>query len=79
MSRFTTICLPAWLRPARFVRDRGGVPRDPDPREVLPPCARDAADRAERLERIAMYARAGYFHIGYTLDMMQMAADIPPD
>jgi hypothetical protein len=32
----------------------------------------------ERLERIANYARAGYFNMGYTLDMFQMIGEIAP-
>jgi hypothetical protein len=38
----------------------------------------DAAshDDPERLERIAMYARAGYFNMGYTLDSFHMMGEI---
>ncbi|MFC0401298.1 hypothetical protein [Paraburkholderia rhizosphaerae] len=34
---------------------------------------------AERLERIAIYARAGYFNIGYTYEMFHLAAELPPE
>jgi hypothetical protein len=36
-------------------------------------------DDAERLERIAAYARAGYFNMGYTLDMFYMTGEIEPE
>ncbi|MPW22130.1 hypothetical protein GCT13_36165 [Paraburkholderia sp. CNPSo 3157] len=36
-------------------------------------------DDAERLERIAAYARAGYFNMGYTLDMFYMIGEIEPE
>jgi hypothetical protein len=39
----------------------------------------EAQEAGERLERIAMYARAGYFNMGYTLDMMQAPGEILPD
>ncbi|WP_087046480.1 hypothetical protein [Caballeronia ptereochthonis] len=41
--------------------------------------ASDAANRTERLERIALYARAGYFNMGYTVDVFQSPADLPPE
>jgi hypothetical protein len=31
----------------------------------------DATTRAEELEHIAVYARAGYFNMGYTVDAFQ--------
>lgn len=33
----------------------------------------------ERLERIAIYARAGYFNMGYTLDMFHVIGEIAPE
>ncbi|MEX3933714.1 hypothetical protein AB4Y32_18225 [Paraburkholderia phymatum] len=36
-------------------------------------------DDAERLERIAAYARAGYFNMGYTLDMYYVIGEIEPE
>jgi hypothetical protein len=40
--------------------------------------ARDAATRAERLEEIAIYARAGYFNLGYTVDAFRIPDGSPP-
>ncbi|MBB5403383.1 MULTISPECIES: hypothetical protein [Paraburkholderia] len=36
-------------------------------------------DDPERLERIATYARAGYFNMGYTLESFSVIAEIAPD
>ncbi|MBB5426833.1 uncharacterized protein YjhX (UPF0386 family) [Paraburkholderia sp. JPY158] len=36
-------------------------------------------DDPERLERIATYARAGYFNMGYTLEAFSVIAEIAPD
>jgi hypothetical protein len=33
----------------------------------------------ERLERIAAYARCGYFHMEYTAGMFVVPLDIPPE
>lgn len=33
---------------------------------------------AERLERVAVYARAGYFNLGYTYEMFHLAGELPP-
>ncbi|GAB5096048.1 hypothetical protein P9250_06230 [Caballeronia sp. LP006] len=38
----------------------------------------DESTRADRLEHIALYARAGYFNMGYTVDLFQSPADLPP-
>jgi hypothetical protein len=38
-----------------------------------------ASDNAERLERIAIYARAGYFNMGYTLEMFHVIGEVTPD
>jgi hypothetical protein len=37
------------------------------------------ANSPERLERIAAYARSGYFHMEYTAGMFVVPLDIPPD
>ena len=46
------------------------------------PDERSAAARSgqssERLERIAAYARSGYFHMEYTAGMFVVPLDIPP-
>jgi hypothetical protein len=36
-------------------------------------------DDAERLERIAIYARAGYFNMGYTLEMFHVIGEVAPE
>ncbi|BAN27489.1 hypothetical protein [Caballeronia insecticola] len=41
--------------------------------------AGDAASRTERLESIALYARAGYFNMGYTVDLFQASAELPSE
>ena len=33
--------------------------------------------RAEQLEHISVYARAGYFNMGYTVDAFQMPGESP--
>ena len=38
----------------------------------------EGASGAERLEQIAVYARAGYFNMGYTVDAFNASADLPP-
>jgi hypothetical protein len=38
-----------------------------------------SATESERLERIAMYARAGYFNLGYGLEMFHLAGEMPPE
>ena len=35
-------------------------------------------DEPEQLERIAAYARAGYFNMGYTFEMFPLVGDLPP-
>jgi hypothetical protein len=37
------------------------------------------ANSPERLERIAAYARRGYFHMEYTAGMFVVPLDIPPE
>jgi len=37
-----------------------------------------AHDDPEQLERIASYARAGYFNMGYTFAMFPLVGDLPP-
>ncbi|CAB3761350.1 hypothetical protein [Paraburkholderia humisilvae] len=68
----------AMLRPSEHTTGRANVPPDPPDDEAT---ARDRWSRtsAERLEHIAMYARAGYFNLGYTYDMFHLAAELPPE
>lgn len=74
MSRLTTTCLKVLLTPIAFWQARGGGEV-----EHSAPSALESPVPAERLERIAMYARAGYFHMSYTVDMMTMTGEIPPE
>jgi len=37
-----------------------------------------ATREPEQLERIATYARAGYFNMAYTPDMFPLVGDLPP-
>jgi hypothetical protein len=37
------------------------------------------ASSPERLERIAAYARGGYFHVEYTAGMFVVPLDVPPE
>jgi hypothetical protein len=59
MPNFLHLTLQALSGPAGRLRDRwssdGAHPHD-------------RASRAEQLEHIAVYARAGYFNLGYTVD-----------
>ncbi|APA89803.1 hypothetical protein BJG93_30555 (plasmid) [Paraburkholderia sprentiae WSM5005] len=63
-----------------FEAVRQRVDRDRRPAAVR---ARNAhagsRDDPERLERIATYARAGYFNMGYTLESFHVIAEITPD
>jgi hypothetical protein len=74
MPRFAALCLRALRPPMAVWRGRTGRRGDGGSLSLI-----DGPDSAERQERIAMYARAGYFHVGYTLDMMKMAAEMPPE
>jgi len=40
--------------------------------------AHQATREPEQLERIATYARAGYFNMAYTPDMFPLVGDLPP-
>ncbi|WP_147426766.1 hypothetical protein [Trinickia fusca] len=40
---------------------------------------RQFENEAERLERIAAYARCGYFNMGYTVEMFQLMGELPLD
>ncbi len=33
----------------------------------------------DRLERIALYARAGYFNLGYTYETFHLIGEVPPE
>lgn len=65
------LSMPAW-----FAR-RGRANTAPVPHGGEPEL-RDASRETEQLERIATYARAGYFNMGYTPDMFPLVGDLPP-
>lgn len=79
-SNLTSLCRRAVSRPFNAVRRQlragraSGAATDKraDP-ETAP------HDDPERLERIAAYARAGYFNIGYTLEMFHVAGEVAPE
>lgn len=52
---------------ARPLPDSDGHDRDRDPMR----------DAAQRLERISVYARAGYFHMSYTYEMYPLVGELP--
>jgi hypothetical protein len=49
-----------------------------DPSSGGGPAGSHGAQSSERLERIAAYARSGYFHVEYTAGMFVVPLDIPP-
>jgi hypothetical protein len=61
----------------RHVDSRAQAQVDPSP-DVSPRPGRGQRTEAERLESIAMYARAGYFNLGYTHEMFHLAGELPP-
>ena len=80
-TRLFGLLKPAGFAPRDDGKGRGGHGGGDDgaSRGAAAPRALDAPEACERLERIAMYARAGYFNMGYTLDMMQAPGEILPD
>ncbi|HXZ07451.1 MAG TPA: hypothetical protein VEI25_05290 [Paraburkholderia sp.] len=72
----------AVVRPFSAFRQRADAGPERSPaHEQEPEHDPDAArrDDPERLERIAIYARAGYFNMGYTADMFHMIGEIGPE
>ncbi|CAD6534396.1 hypothetical protein LMG27952_02946 [Paraburkholderia hiiakae] len=65
------LSMPTW-----FAR-RGRANSAPVPHGDEPEL-RDTSRETEQLERIATYARAGYFNMGYTPDMFPLVGDLPP-
>jgi hypothetical protein len=47
-------------------------------RDEAPAAGHSDRTEAERLERIAAYARVGYFNLSYTYDMFHLAGELPP-
>ncbi|PYE21644.1 hypothetical protein [Paraburkholderia silvatlantica] len=72
MSKLSMLSVPAWF--ARL----GRTNHPPPTPQADEPELRDASRETEHLERIATYARAGYFNMGYTPDMFPLVGDLPP-
>ena len=53
------------------------APANPDQSDETSAAAYDCQS-SERLERIAAYARSGYFHMEYTAGMFVVPLDLPP-
>jgi hypothetical protein len=51
----------------------------PAPSSDEPSATAHGAQSLERHERIAAYARCGYFHMEYTAGMFVVPLDIPPE
>lgn len=77
MSRLTKMDWRAWLRSIGSAHARHST--EDTHGEQTAADRRDGQNPAERLERIAIYARAGYFNMGYTSDMTQIPFEIRPD
>lgn len=75
MARITAFSLQKLVRP--FSGARGRSQGDAAAPAATPADAPVASD-PERLERIAVYARAGYFNMGYTFEMFPLVGDLPP-
>lgn len=54
------------------------IPVNPDRSPDETSAAAHSCQSSERLERIAAYARSGYFHMEYTAGMFVVPLDIPP-
>jgi hypothetical protein len=68
--------MPGWF--ARRVLARFGHADAPSAPPAESPEASGSSREPEQLERIASYARAGYFNMGYTPDMFPLVGDLPP-
>jgi hypothetical protein len=65
------------LQPLAHAAGRAGAPPDPPADQAT--LRHWSRPGPERLERIAAYARAGYFNLGYTYEMFHLAAELPPE
>jgi hypothetical protein len=79
MPQFVTQCWRSLSDSLERARERKLLR---DGKRAMQACACDAspdeaASHAERLEHIALYARAGYFNMGYTVDAFH-SSDEPP-
>lgn len=70
MSKPTAFSLHLFARPFEALRRYGH-----ERASVAPP---PASEEPERMERISVYARAGYFNMGYTFEMFPLVGDLPP-
>jgi len=77
MSRLTKMDWRAWLQSIASAHAQRGNADTHGGENAAD--RRDGQNPAERLERIAIYARAGYFNMGYTSDMTQIPFEIRPD
>jgi len=68
----------AVVRPFSAFRQRADAGPGRSTTQVQDPCVEPRND-PDRLERIAIYARAGYFNMGYTVDMFHMIGEIGPE
>ncbi|MEM5367679.1 hypothetical protein V4C53_16785 [Paraburkholderia azotifigens] len=71
-----SMSLASLLRPFDTLRQSLHASRKP---ASSPAKDEHARDDAERLERIAVYARAGYFNMGYTLEMFHVIGEVAPE
>jgi hypothetical protein len=81
MANATALILDGLRHPARTVMRRWTarhVSVDSDPADPASD-ATYARHSPERLERIAAYARCGYFHMDYAAGMFVVPLDIPPE
>lgn len=78
MSHFLAHYWQALSAPAGRVRERFTKHAGAGAAAVNDEHPEDGITRAEQLEHIAVYARAGYFNMGYTVDAFHLPADSPP-
>ncbi|WP_233871877.1 hypothetical protein [Paraburkholderia adhaesiva] len=69
MSRLMAFSLQTAVHPFEAIRRR---------RHEHAPEQPEGHGEPEQVERIAAYARAGYFNMGYTFEMFPLVGDLPP-
>ncbi|SAK62248.1 hypothetical protein AWB77_02204 [Caballeronia fortuita] len=72
MPHFLTQTWQALSAPAQHLRKRLTKDAAAEGAHVA-----NATTRAEQLEHISVYARAGYFNMGYTVDAFQLPGESP--
>lgn len=75
MANLALFSLAVLHRPLEIVRNRARARLERSGDASPGPIPADA----ERAERIATYARAGYFHMGYTFDAFRPIDETPLD